>query len=337
MRAQGFNFAHRGGKPAQTPGTQMGQTAPMSPATGLAAGTAPPTGPSQNRAPASTQPFTQPQQPTVSSQPPYQQQPPAPQTQQPKPQTPAAPRTTASPAPAQTQAKPTTPQPTTTNVNIPAAAPDKPAANGTAHADKAVESPAAKPSSPVVEKKPSTGLFISNVDTEQGVRDLFPEEDKAKIKSIDKIGKFNFVVRFETHEECAAALGRQPADHKKSSGPGPNKKPNLKYYEERGTRNFHRESQGGAGTWQGSNRGASSTTQRGGYQSGGASDSEGGRGRGGFGGRGPRGGRGTDRGGRGGRGGRGSFNNKATTSDGASPAPSTPAAADKPTPSGGES
>lgn len=340
MRAQGFNFAHRGGKPAQNPGAQMSQTTSILPAGGPAPTGAPPTGPSQNRGAPPNQPFAQaqPQQPTVSSQPSYQQSASASQAQQSKPQTPAAPRAAASPAPTTTtaQAKPQTPQPTSTNVNIPSGTTtEKPAANGTSGTEKTAESPAPKPSSPTAEKKPSTGLFISNVETEQGVRELFPEEDKANIKSVDKIGKFNYVVRFETHEECAAALGRQPAEYKKSSGPGPNKKPNLKYYEERGPRTFHRESQGGAGTWQGSNRGASNTTQRGGYQSGGASDSEGGRGRGGYGARG-RGGRGTERGGRGARGGRGSFNNKSGTGgDGASPAPSTPAASDKP--SGGDS
>ena len=79
--------------------------------------------------------------------------------------------------------------------------------------------------------------------------------------------------------------------------------PNIRYFEERpSNRNFHhRESQGGAGTWQGSSRGGASANTRGGYQSGGASDSEGGRGgRGGYRGRGGRGRGRDDRGGRGG-------------------------------------
>jgi hypothetical protein len=85
-------------------------------------------------------------------------------------------------------------------------------------------------------------------------------------------------------------------------------KPSVAIYREQGSRQ-HREHRGehrdhhGAGNWQASNRGG--VQGPGGYRSGGASDSEGGRG--GFRGRGARGGRGGDRGGRGPRGGRGGF------------------------------
>ena len=106
----------------------------------------------------------------------------------------------------------------------------------------------------------------------------------------------------------------------KKSGPTPHgqpRKPNFKFFEDRGTRAV-----GNAGTWQSSTRGGINTGQRG-YQS--ASDSDGGR-RGGFGGRG-RGGRGSGERGRGGRGGgRGGF--KSGPND--SPAPSS----DKPVTSG---
>ena len=392
MRAQGFNFAHRGtgGKHGVTQSVQApaqgGPTNAVIQGGGNINTATAPTGPSQSRLPAapsaqSSQQFNQnpaPNQQPRSQPPPAQrqqsipaqqqsQQMPAPQQNQNKAsQGPS--RTGASPAPAApSQVKPATPQPIGMNVNIPTPPPnDKPTAaapqasdvrNGTATAnDKAPAPPAQKPASPAVEKKPSTGLFIHNVDTEPGVRDIFPEEDKSKILRVEKYGKYNFVVHFSTHEEAKSALERQPSDHKKHApglpAPGQVKKPNVKFYDDRagGPRNFQRDGQSGqgAGAWQSSNRGGANAGQRGGYQSG-ASDSEGGRGgRGGFGGRG-RGPRGSDRGPRGGRGvSRGSFNNK-TTSGGeeasSSPAPSAPsstaaaapASSASAAPSGGES
>jgi hypothetical protein len=329
MRAQGFNFAHRGGKPSQS-------TAPSAPAS-TTGSTSTPTAPSQPRAPnAPAAPGQPPRQaaPTQNTAPPYSQAVSKPQG------TPAS--TQNAPAPTSAQAKPTTPQPAGTNVNIPnTVQPEKPAAttqstdvrNGTG--EKAADSTAAA-SSPI-EKKPATSLFVTNVETAEQVRDIFAEEDKAKISSIDKHGR-NFQVKFATHDEAKSAQERLASEHKRPSPPIA-RKPFVKWFEERpgGSRpSFHRDSQGnqGAGTWQASNRGGANTTQRGGYQSGGASDSEGGRGRGGFAGRGR--GRGSDRGGRGGRGGnRGSFAGK--SGDASSPAPTTPAG-DKstPAPSGGD-
>ncbi|KAJ5666485.1 uncharacterized protein N7477_008933 [Penicillium maclennaniae] len=183
-------------------------------------------------------------------------------------------------------------------------------ANGSAQPEK-TESPA-----PRGEKKPSNGLFVSNVDNEQAVRDLLSEEDQAKVVKIEKYGKFNHVVTFPTVEDAKSALDRQPIEHKKPTPTGQPRKPNFKFFEDRGAR-----AQGNAGTWQGSSRGGASAGGRG-YQS--ASDSEGAR-RGGFGSRG-RGDRGR---GRGGRGGRGGFK----SAGGDSPAPSTPSG-DKPAPSG---
>jgi hypothetical protein len=295
MRAQGFNFAHRGSK--QIPNQPVPQSSVTVPSPApIASSSAPaanaPAGPAQARGPAfpaPTQPFPHPQQ---------QQQaplPPTTQTQAPKP--PAS-------APA-SQPKSATPQPSS-NVNLPSAPPVEkpatPAANGTAHTEKKTETPKAA-TSPSVEKKPSTGLYIVKCESEEQVRDLFTDEDKSKIKSISQqkssVGQFH-VVQFENHEDCKGAFERANAELKKT--PFDPKKPQIKYFEERGGRSSHRENQGGAGTWQSSNRGSSNNTStRGGYQSG-ASDSEGGRGRGGvFRGRGR--GRGDDRGGRGGRGG----------------------------------
>ena len=342
MRAQGFNFAHRGtggkqslAQPVQTP-SQSGQ-ANAATQGGNNMGAA--AGPGQNRPPVApsaqtSHPINQNQQPNQqprSQQPPVQQKQAAPPQQQPQPSqekvatAPAPARTAPSPNPAAaptTQAKPATPQPTGTTVNIPAAPKtEKPVAaapearNGTASNEKAAGPSAAKPASPAVEKRPSTGLFVHNLENEDAVRNIFADEDKWKINRIEKYGKSNHVVHFDNHEDARAALDRQPIEHKKGGGqmqPGQPRKPNVKWFDDRGPRNnYQRDSQGGqgAGAWQASNRGGANATARGGYQSG-ASDSEGGRGRGGFRGRG-RGGAG-ERGGRGGRGGgRGSFNNKA--------------------------
>jgi hypothetical protein len=347
MRAQGFNFAHRGGKP--TPQTTVPIAQPNPTISNLAggpsaAGTSPaaPTAPSQNRGGVVNSPqFGQAQPPARVAPVSYPQPAPVPQTTQTKPQTQVPPKSSASPDPViPSKVKPPTPQPTVTNTGLPgngstekAAAPES---NGTSQIEKPSDSPVPKPGSGP-EKKQSNGLFVSNVDTEQAIRELFPEEDRAKILRVEKWGKYNHVVTFATSEEAKAALDRQPAEHKKPSPPGPNRKPNIKFFEDRGGhRNPHRDGQGNAGTWQASNRGGTNAAPRSGYQSGSAtSDGEGGRGRGGFGGRGR--GRGSDRGGRGGgagRGGRsGGFGKAGTGGDSTSPAPpstSASIAAEKP-------
>ena len=372
MRAQGFNFAHRGvggGKPGtaqsiQSPGQPTMISANMPP-TGQSR---PPVGPSQPSL--SQQTHQQPSQQTnqqinpqarnqqASVQPKPAPQP-ASQTQQEK--APNAPRVVPSPAaPAATsQVKPATPQPQATGSTAPtpAAKPSTPSqtTNGAAPTDKQIQQPPTKPASPAVENKPSTGLFVHNMESEDAVRDIFTDEDKAKIVKIERWGKSsNHVVHFNTHEEAKAALDHQPPDHKKPSQAvaGQPRKPNIKWFDTRGSRNTfgrdNRESQG-AGTWQASNRGGASSGPRPGYQSG-ASDSESGRGRGGFnrgdrgdradrgerGERGDRGDRGErgDRGGRGGRGrgrGRGGFNkgggDEGPTAPDSSTPSSTPAAA----------
>ncbi|KAL2397672.1 hypothetical protein ABEF93_003118 [Exophiala dermatitidis] len=338
MRAQGFNFAHRG-KPTPAPSAAQSSTTTAAPPP-----TSVPTGPAQNRTPAftaPTQPFPQPQKPS------QQQSRPAPQPQT----APAAasksatPPAASSPAPPATQAKPLTPQPSSAAVPT-AAAPAKPATpatNGTG-ADKADDAAKTKASTPPVERKPATALYVSFADNEQHVKDCLAEEDREKVKSIVRMGnKFNnWKVQFENHDIAQAALTRAQAEIQKMRSGG-NKAPKIAFFEDRGTPFHHRDnqnhSQGGAGTWQGSSRGAASAAggpARGGYQSGGASDSEGGRGRGGFRGRGR--GRGDDRGGRGGRGsGRGSYQNKTSdeTSD-AKPSESKPNES-KPTATSGDS
>ena len=333
MRAQGFNFAHRGtggkqiSQPAQNP-----QMTPSSAAQGpnSIGDNAAPTGPAQARLAAapSTQTSQQINQSQQPNQVPRSQPPPQATNQQQNKPTSAPNRVAPSPASATTSnAKPATPQPSGANVTMPPAEQSSAPAqaseprNGTSTTEKPATS-APKPASPAVEKKPSTGLFIHNLDSEAAVREIFPEEDKANILRIEKYGKTNHVVHFNNHENAKAALDRQPNEHRRGGGPpqpGQHRKANVKWFDERGgQRNAFpsRESQGGqgagAGAWQASTRGGAGPGQRGGYQSG-ASDSEGARGgRGGYGGRGR--GRGSDRGERGSRGGRGggrgSYNNK---------------------------
>ena len=359
-RAQGFNFAHRGSGGKHVPQTAQAQAPsnvqptqtntappPYTPGTGNQHQNRPPVGPAaqsnqqvNQQQQQNQQPRSQP--PNATQQQPAQQPPPqTPQQQQAK--APAAPtqanRPAASPAPnvQTTQTKPATPQPSTTSVNIPPVPATAPSSqdvrNGTS-TEKPSTQPApatqntqnAKPASPITEKKPSTGLFIHNLDSEEAVRAIFADEDKANIIKIEKHGKTNHVVHFSTHEQAEAALQRQPQEHKRGGGPptaGQPRKPNVKWYDDRGPRQNYNQGNQGAGTWQGSNR-PNPAGPRPGYQSG-ASDSEGGRGRGGFGGRGR--GRGGERGrgsGRGGRGG-GSFNKGSEENN----PPSTPAPAAK--------
>lgn len=318
MRAQGFNFAHRG-KPTvggQLPQQPSTSTAPVAPVPGPAAA---PTGPAQGRTPqfqAPQQPFPQQQKPQVQQ----QQSRPTPTGSTPGPKS-ATPPSAASPAPPVTQAKPLTPQPSSTAIpttSVSANKPATPATNG-AGGDKSVDSDAAKTKvgTPPVDRKAPTALYVANAESEQGARELIAEEDRDKIKSIVRLGSkfFNWKVQFDNHDIAQGALLRAQGEISKHKGAG-GRMPKIVFFEEKPS-TFHQRdnhSQGGAGTWQGSNRGASSAantpTTRGGYQSGGASDSEGGRGRGGFRGRG-RGGRGDERGGRGGRGGgRGGFQGK---------------------------
>ncbi|KIW25237.1 uncharacterized protein PV07_08432 [Cladophialophora immunda] len=348
MRAQGFNFAHRG-KPT-LPGT-----VPQQPPTGpgsVISGPAPPApasaGPTQNRTPAFSapaQPFPQQQKPLQQPPPPQHQQQTRPGQPQPAPTSAAktgTPPTAGSPAPPVAQAKPLTPQPSSSGVPTTSAIT---ATNGTS-GDKLSEGEAAKAkaATPPAERRPPSALYVSQADSEQHIRDCFGDEDREKIKVISRMGKFpNWKVQFESHEVAEAALAKvqgEAQNHKNSSG----KVPKFTWFEERtdrvpGLHQRDNHSQGGVGTWQPSNRGAAGSANaptRGGYQSGGASDSEGGRGRGGFRGRGR--GRGDDRGGRGGRGGgRGTYQNKPT--DGASdskPADSKPSEV-KPAATAGES
>jgi hypothetical protein len=261
MRAQGFNFSHRGSnkQPGAAPPSAQTQT----------------TTPLPSSAPAS-----------------QQQAPPAP-TRQVSSQ--AARPAAATPL----QTKPATPQPTpggkdTEKSSTPSAA------NGTTNGPETSASPAPKtPAQEII------GLFIMNVNTDEQIRDLFDDEDKAKIVKIDKWGQQNKVVHFKTMEDRDGALARLPEEFKTRTSED-RSKPLVKMFQPRESKPTF-STRGGAGNWGSSGRGgASSSANTGsGYRSaGGASDSESNR-RGGRGGGGSRGGRGSERGGRGVRGGRG--------------------------------
>jgi hypothetical protein len=199
--------------------------------------------------------------------------------------------------------KAATPQPANnapTNTTAEKSIPSEVKPNGTAAPEKGPASPAPREH---VERKDSKGLFISGVKDEDEAKNLIAEEDRPKIEKMERIKHF-FVAHFATTPDMQAAL-RRVSDEVRNARGGPDK-PTVKIYNERGPANPNAPRYG-AGSWQASNRGG---VQGGGYRSGGASDSEGGRGgRGGRGGSAPRGARGgAERGDRGGRGrGRGAF------------------------------
>lgn len=296
MKAQGFNFSHRGAKQSPYPqASQAPASAAGTPGSTHATTVAAPTGPaqrSQNSQP-SQQQFNQGQQNRGLPQ-----------------RAPTGPeRTTGSPAP-----QPGTPQPQSSVVNLPASGKD--GANGSSGGEAKSPTSKAAPESPI-------GLFIMNVTSDDAVRELFKEEDKAKIVKIDKWGQSNKVAFFATEEDRDTVLAGLPDDVKSRSGED-RSRPLVKVFVQRENNNKpYNSNRGGAGSWGSSTRGGANATPQAGYRSGGgASDSEGGRG----GNRGRGGARGRGERGRGARGGRGSYNK----TDGGSPAPAsaTPATAD---------
>ncbi|KAK4111457.1 hypothetical protein N656DRAFT_163289 [Canariomyces notabilis] len=258
MRAQGFNFSHRGAK-QQTGVPSVPVTAGTSPV-----GTVPPAAPSgATPAPAARAP-------------------------------PAQPAKSASTTPAPAQAKPPTPAPAPVPTPSPAPKEEKSSAsNGAGNAPEAAPSPAPRnPADNII------GLFVMNAQSDEQVRDLFADEDKAKILKIEKWGANNKVAQFKTTEDRDGAMERLP-DEVKNRAPGQEdrSKPLVKIFQPP-ARQFSR---GGAGNWGSSRVGRDGSSSQSGYRSagggGGASDSEG---------AGRRGGRGGGRGGRGGERGRGS-------------------------------
>lgn len=311
MKAQGFNFAHRGGKQSSAqPQSQQQQQQTTAPAANVPAPTEKPPVPStapaassqnQQQAPPGPpppyQPPQQPQQPRnvpVTPQPPQGKPPtgpggrntPAPhRNNQPSPNV----RNTQSPAAPNNTAKPTTTQTSGANVNNPASAATEKSApplqtqdvrNGTGTND-------AKPSgspgptndpSPTDKRSTPTALFVGFVKDEEACRALFPEEDRAKILRVERLKSGAHVVHFSSIEEVKSVLDRLPVDLKRSAPPGHTY---VKVFEERF--GYGRPGgDGGSARWHGSARGGTSSggqgQGQGGYKSGGASDSEGGRG-----------------------------------------------------------
>lgn len=274
MRAQGFNFSHRGGKSAQAQPTQPVPAAqpPTGPAQPAQSRPVPPTGPQAGRTPVVTPPVA-PQQIKAPTQPARTGPSPAPN------------------APKDTN-KPATPQPASNAAPSNTSSDKAPAAESKANGTSAPEKSATSPP-PREEKKESKALFIVGVKDEDEAKNQLADEDKSKVEKVERQKHF-YIAHFVSPSDMQAAFSRIPAEVKNNRDPA---KPSVKVYREPNPR-F-----GGAGNWQGSTRGGA----QGGYRSGGASDSEGGRGGRGRGGisRGERGGqrgRGRGRGFRGGQG-----------------------------------
>ncbi|KAH9907412.1 hypothetical protein F4778DRAFT_537263 [Xylariomycetidae sp. FL2044] len=265
MRAQGFNFSHRGSK--QQP--NVPQSSP-SPAPGVAnvhsvAPTGPPSGPQRSVSTAS--------------------QPPKPATATPL------------------QPKPATPKPGATSP-APGNAINKESekvagTNGTAHAPESAPSPA-----PRVPADTIIGLFVMNVQSDEQTREIFPEEHRGKISKVEKWGNNsnNKVAHFQSLEDRDSALASLPDDYRVRQSED-RSKPLVKIFQPRDNKTYSRG--GGAGNWGSSRGRDSTSGYRSagdrGALSGGESGPETGRQRGGRGGGRGRGDRG--RGGRGGRGG----------------------------------
>lgn len=265
MRAQGFNFSHRGAKQQSVvPATSTPSPAPA--AAGLSSAPtasipSAPTGPQRNAS-------------AVQSK---------------------------SAAATPLQGKPATPKPVTSSPAPGASAAkenERPGANGATSGAENAPSPAPRGAAADI-----IGLFIMNVQSDEQTRDIFPEEHKSKITKVDKWGtnSNNKVAHFGSTDDRDAALASLSDEYKQRQGED-RSKPLVKLFQPReGGKTFPR---GGAGTW-GSTRGNSSAqsgyrsaTERG-TASGGESGPESGR-RGGRGGVRGRGDRGRGRGGRGG-------------------------------------
>ncbi|EQL02836.1 ser/Thr protein phosphatase [Ophiocordyceps sinensis CO18] len=180
MRAQGFNFSHRGAK--QQPGAMA---APPSASTGGQPSIAP-TSTGSNALPQS------------GRQPPSYQPPKA-----------------SAATPASGSTKPATPGPSQGLDNGGGAGKDlektPAAANGSANGPELTASPAPKLNNSDI----TIGLFVMNLGGgEDQCRDMFAEEDQSKIVKVEKWGPLNKVVQFKTTEDRDAAFARLPDDVK---------------------------------------------------------------------------------------------------------------------------
>jgi hypothetical protein len=216
MKAQGFNFSHRAGKAPQA-ATQTNVNSTSTSTAQTAAAAAPqrniPSGPAAQNGGSQQQ-----QQPQIATTAPQFNQPAAMRKQGP----PSAPQTPAN-APAE-PVKPTTPRPQPGRTPTPS---QQPATDS--ESLKPGNGPTGKPSSPTTpsdlngprhqakEQKP--GLYVSNVSGEDAVRNLFSDEWKAKIASIQERTTFKtrqpyYYVFFASEDEAKAALDALPQDVK---------------------------------------------------------------------------------------------------------------------------
>ena len=321
MRAQGFNFSHRGGKALQrsqgTPSAPTSATMAPSGSAGSMPGQQPP---AVNMAQ---------QQARAAQQGPNQGPPPVGQQR-------AQPQIAPQQVPSSAGSAPSTQSALTMNgttaptATIPTR--DTPQTNGNGASateppqstDTPVQNRSASAQQSPLQQEPSKGIFITNtfnLNTSDEVKSqLFSSEDAQKITNVEKAGNGRWIAHFSTPETMQEVLKH-----------GPTKEANEKF---KGLRMaVYRQNTGRGGfsssSWS-SNRGGPSQRGgggegRGGYQSAGGgttgSDSESGRG-----GRG-RGGRANFRGDRGrGRGGRGGERGGTGKTDGASTTATAPAA-----------
>ncbi|KAK3998277.1 hypothetical protein QBC44DRAFT_1439 [Cladorrhinum sp. PSN332] len=264
MRAQGFNFSHRGAK-------QQAGSHPQAPA---ATGASPVVPPSNSAQPTSA-PVAVPKQST-----------PAPAAK------PAAP----SPVPAHT--KPATPAPAPVASPVPKEDKATPApSNGGAGNSDSVPAPRSAVENII-------GLFIMNAQTDDQVRDLFAEEDKSKIIKIEKWGQNKVAQFKTTDDRDGAMDRLPDDVKNREPGREDRSKPLVKIFQPPTGRHVSRGGAGTWGSSRGGSRDVSNPQSGYRSAGGGASDSEGAGRRGGRGGgRGGRGGDRGGRGPRGGRGG----------------------------------
>ena len=333
MKAQGFNFAHRGGRVAPSQGqvtpvsaTGAPMNAPINPVGGNVSA-APPSQAQRNvQPPPSTQQPQQsqnqapPRQSGGSSQP-YQQ------TQQQTQQRNASQGNRSGQLPPAAANKDTSrsgPSPQQSNAsdkNAATSGAEKATANGpkpngttaagavtstTATANATSDKPSDKPDTPSSEKKAPQTLFITSVKDEDEARRIFTEEDKGKIQRFEKL-KNNWLAHFSSNEDMQAALSHVSAEYRS----GKFNTPWVRVFKEYGSGGGRGASGGDGGSrWQGSGgRGGASGGGGMGSQSGGSFRSGGGQGGGagsggsGAGGYRSGGGASDSEGGRGGRGG----------------------------------
>lgn len=318
LKAQGFNFAHRGQRqmqpassnvipPTAAPSTlqsngsgAVGQAVQAQPRVGPT-----PTGPANSQTPLQSR-----------GRPPVQQ---SPAEKPPQVSAPASQQQTIPPKTVPAPASQPSAQASLTNQNTKPAAPPT-LQTTSSNADSATEKADAKPNGttedstpskgtpPPTEKKPSQGIFMTLVNSEEEARNIIPEADRSKIQRIEQRGR-NWILHFNSPEEMQSALDATRQELKSRPSNGPNR-PVVRAYEDRPR----------TGGWGG--RGGAQSGYRSGGGGGAASDSDtnrrgGGANRGAYRRGGPR-----NRGGRGGGPGR-----TGQADGGSSPAPApTPAA-----------